>query len=490
MKTKRTLFSMILFLSVFCLSILLEIERPFFITLGNQPISKDTQIATLNPDVGTTSSDTTAFTYDGSETVSYNNKLYQSRGMAAESSSDVFEKDTTKVDVSGSDNNLASTSTNILAESSSSDATSLMGEDPDQADTSLTAESQAQADFSLTDEDRTSADSSLTNKNSVQTDTSLAAEETIVQMATPSKYAHIGVAVANSYVNIRQEANTESDILGKLYRDSAAEILNTVGDWYYVESGSVKGYIKADYLKTGIPDDELIEKYGVLRIIVNVDGLNVRKDPDTESERLTVIYQNEKYPVVDLQEEWIKVDITDENVIGYVKLEHIELTADFKKAVSKKEEQELLRLQEEERIKQETAVKYRDEVDYTYEELKLLSCLVHSEAGNQSYEGRLAVANVVLNRVKSSKYPNTVKSVIYQPGQFSVASSGSLAKQLAKYDNYSSNSQLLSIKAARGALKGANNIGTRLCFNSYKAALKKGYDSKSECVKLEDQLFW
>ncbi|HKL99674.1 MAG TPA: cell wall hydrolase, partial [Mobilitalea sp.] len=318
----------------------------------------------------------------------------------------------------------------------------------------------------------------------------LAAEGTIVPMAAPSKYAHIGVAVADSYVNIRQEANTESEILGKLYSDSAAEILNTVGDWYYVESGSVKGYIKANYLRTNIPDEELIEKYGVLRIKVNVDGLNVREDPDTESERLTVVYQNERYPVVDLQEEWIKVDIKDENIIGYVKREHIELIADFKKAVSKKEEQELLKLQAEERIKQETAVKYRDELDYTYEELKLLSCLVHSEAGNQSYEGRLAVANVVLNRVKSSKYPSTIKDVIYQPGQFTVASSGSLAKQLKNYDNYSSSSQLLSIKAARGALEGANNIGSRLYFHSYKAALKKGYDSKSECVKLEDQLFW
>ena len=306
----------------------------------------------------------------------------------------------------------------------------------------------------------------------------------------PSQYADIGISIAKDFVNIRAEANTESDVMGKLYRNSAAEILDTIGEWYYVESGGVKGYIKSDFMKTGIPDDELIEKYSVLRISVGVDGLNVREDPDIESDKLTVIYQNEKYPVVELQEEWIKVDIKDDRVIGYVKREMVEIIVDFADAVSKEEEQELLRLKAEERVKRETAVKYRDEVEYTDEDLKLLACLVHSEAGNQSYEGKLAVANVVLNRIKSKTYPGTIEEVINQPGQFTVASSGSLAKQLANYENYSSDSQLLSIKAARAALEGANNIGSRLYFHTYKSAVKKGYDSKPNCVKLQDHLFW
>lgn len=327
-----------------------------------------------------------------------------------------------------------------------------------------------------------------------------------------SKYANIGISIADSYVNIRKEASTDSEVVGKLYKDAAAEILETDGDWYYVESGSVKGYVSSEFIKTGMTDEEIITSYAKLRIQVAVDGLNVRKDPNTESERITVIYKNEVYPVIALQDDWIKIDLTDEEKIGYISKEYAELMIDFEDAVSIEEEQELIKLaqekeekarqlamekeeankrkQEEERIKKETEAKQREKTPYSEEDLKLLSCLVHAEAGTQSYEGKLAVANVVLNRVKSSKYPNTIKDVIYQRGQFSVATSGSLKKQLNNYENYRSNSQLLSIKAAKAALEGQNNIGSRLYFNSYKAAVAKGYDRKANSVKIDNQLFW
>lgn len=316
-----------------------------------------------------------------------------------------------------------------------------------------------------------------------------------------SAYSDIGISVAKSYVNIRSKATTDSDINGKLYKDSAARILDSVGDWYYVESGSVKGYVNKSFLKTGLADDELIETYGKLRILVNTDGLNVREKPSIDSKKLTVIYQKEYYPVMELQDDWIKIDVADDKAIGYVNSQYVELLVTFENAISKEEEEELRKLQEEEekelkkqqeeeRIKKETDVKYRDEVDYTQDELKLLACLVHAEAGNQSYKGKLAVANVVLNRVKSRKYPNSIKKVIYQSGQFSVASSGSLAKQLKKYSDYTSKSQQQTIKAAKVALTGTNNIGDRLYFNGYKAAVKNGYDKRKTSVKIEDHLFW
>ncbi len=303
-------------------------------------------------------------------------------------------------------------------------------------------------------------------------------------------YSNIGISIAKEYVNIRDDASTDGEVVGKLYKDSAVEILETYGDWYHVESGSVKGYVKADYILTGIPEDELVEKYGEPSIIVTVNGLNVREKADTESDKMTVIYRNEIYPVLDSDDDWIKINIPEDNTAGYVKREYTELIIDFKDALSKEEEAELLKLQAEERAKKNTKVIKQDGVSYTQEELKLLACLVHSEAGSQSFEGKLAVANIVLNRVKSSKYGGSIKSVIYQPGQFSVAKSGALAKQLSNYDSYSSKSQLLSVKAAKAALQGSNNIGSRLYFHSYRAAVKKGYDKKKDCVKLGDHLFW
>lgn len=303
-------------------------------------------------------------------------------------------------------------------------------------------------------------------------------------------YANIGISIAKDFVNIREEASTDGQILGKLYKNSAVEIIDTSGDWYHVESGSVEGYVKAEFIQTGIPDHELVEKYGELSIVVAVDGLNVREKADTESAKLDVIYKNEVYPVLDTNEEWIRINIPDDKAAGYIKREYAELIVDFKDAVSKEEEEELLKLQAEERAEKETEVKYQEGVSYSQDELRLLACLVHAEAGTQSYEGKLAVANVVLNRVNSSKYPDTIKAVIYQSGQFSVANSGSLSKQLANFDNYNSSSQKLSIKAAKAALEGANNIGSRLYFHSYRAAVKKGYEKKDNSVKLGDHLFW
>lgn len=80
--------------------------------------------------------------------------------------------------------------------------------------------------------------------------------------------------------------------------------------------------------------------------------------------------------------------------------------------------------------------------------------------------------------------------MIYQPGQFSVAKNGSLAKQLKKYDSYSSKSQLATIKAVKAALSGKNNIGNRLYFNEYKASVKNGYNKKKNSMRIDDHLFW
>lgn len=472
MRTKRTIFSMVVFLSVFWLSIVFDIERPSSTVQGDLTAVEDSMAIVETDTNNQADSRIMSYSYDSSRTASYGNKLYGAR-FALE---DIEEAELTEAsEESGLSADQTETPDTMAA--ANTQITSLT------VDTSAAGEAVTPA----TQEPQMEVNGVAQGSDNSQAETAEATEE---EKEVPSEYADIGISIASNYVNIREKPDTESVALGKLFKDAAAEIINTEGDWYYVESGSVKGYVKAEYIKTGIPDEELISRYGILRISVNVDGLNVRKEPTTESDKLTTVYQNERYPVVELQDQWVKVDITDDSAIGYVRRDLIELIVDFKKAVSKEEEAELIRLQAEERAKQETAVKYRDEVDYTEEDLKLLACLVHSEAGDQCYEGKLAVANVVLNRIKSSKYPNTLKKVIYQPGQFTVSSSGSLAKQLANYDNYTSNSQKLSIKAARAALEGANNIGKRLYFHSYKAAKRKGYVDKPNAVKIEDHLFW
>lgn len=449
MKIKRTILSALVVISVFCLSVFFNIQYDSHKAKSNST-EADSVLAT-------------------------NDMAIKSPPSTNESSAYASDTEATYL-LASQTNNISSAPKSSLSKARAANSSILQDNNDIEAAASLAAK-EGIHELSI-------------NEANVKESSKVQEKISKTSSVKKSAYANIGISIAKSYVNIRESASTDSKVLGKLYKGAAAEILKSEGDWYYVESGSVKGYLKSEYLKTGIPDDELIEKYGILSAKVRVDGLNVRMKPDTESKKLTVIYKNEVYPVIETQKEWLKLDVTDDQEIGYVKSEYVDLIVDFEDAVSKEEELELQRLKEEKRVKEETKVKYREELSYTKEELKLLACLVQAEAGDQSYEGKLAVANIVLNRVKSSKYPDTIKAVIYQPGQFTVASSGSLDKQLANYDNYTSKSQLLTIKAARAALEGANNIGSRLYFHSYESAVKKGYDKKANSIKLQDHLFW
>lgn len=71
----------------------------------------------------------------------------------------------------------------------------------------------------------------------------------------------------------------------------------------------------------------------------------------------------------------------------------------------------------------------------TAEDLELLAAIIQCEADGEPYEGKLAVGSVVMNRVASSSFPNTVMGVIYQPGQFSPVASGRFAARLAAGSN-------------------------------------------------------
>lgn len=61
-------------------------------------------------------------------------------------------------------------------------------------------------------------------------------------------------------------------------------------------------------------------------------------------------------------------------------------------------------------------------------ELELLAQLVEAEAGNQDFEGKCLVVDVILNRVESEDFPNTISEVIFQEGQFSVVENGAFEK--------------------------------------------------------------
>lgn len=97
---------------------------------------------------------------------------------------------------------------------------------------------------------------------------------------------------------------------------------------------------------------------------------------------------------------------------------------------------------------------------YVPGEQELLAALIFCEAGNQPYEGQVAVGAVVMNRVRSGAYPNSISEVIYQSGQFTPAMTGWLDTVLAE-GSYTDS----AMQAAADALAGSSPIGDLLYFD-------------------------
>ena len=164
-----------------------------------------------------------------------------------------------------------------------------------------------------------------------------------------SEYADIAIAQVNNYVNVRAEANTDSEVLGKLYNNSAATVLETTEDgWYKITSGSVTGYVKAEYVVTG--DEELARRVSTRYATVTTTTLYVRMEPSTEAGILTMLGEGDDFVVVDESMKdtgWVVV--TTEEGDGYVSTDYVNLWTDFVTAESKAEEEARLAKEEAER---------------------------------------------------------------------------------------------------------------------------------------------
>lgn len=99
-------------------------------------------------------------------------------------------------------------------------------------------------------------------------------------------------------------------------------------------------------------------------------------------------------------------------------------------------------------------------ISATASDVELLAALLECEAGSTNYEALLAVGSVVVNRMKSRHYPDTVRGVIYQSGQFPPAHNGKVDRVLKR------GVKDLCVQAATDALAGKNNVGNCLSFRA------------------------
>lgn len=280
---------------------------------------------------------------------------------------------------------------------------------------------------------------------------------------TPAPYAS-DKAIANvaDYVNIRDSASTDGTRIGKLFENGIATVLATEGDWTYISSGNATGYVFSEYLHLG--EDALTygDTLGAYNVSVNVNALNVRSEPTTDGEILSTVNSGTTYPALlsKSYDEWIAVWY-DADTVGYVYAEYVTLKCTLKPAMTLAEEAAAARAAKIAKAEvAEVPITYRNPISVSDDDLYLLATLVAMEAESEPYSGKLAVANVVINRMLNGNWGGTISSVIHAPGQFSGANSGRVELFQSKGFNDD------CYKAAKEALGGKNNIGDYIFFHA------------------------
>ena len=109
------------------------------------------------------------------------------------------------------------------------------------------------------------------------------------------------------------------------------------------------------------------------------------------------------------------------------------------------------------------------------DDTRLLAALIYCEAGSETYNGKLAVGAVVMNRVRSPAYPNTISGVIYASGQFTPAINGKVARV------YGGDIPESCYQAAQAAIAGETNVGGATHFRRA---------GNHEGLLIDHQVFW
>ena len=323
--------------------------------------------------------------------------------------------------------------------------------------------------------------------------------------------------VVGDNINVREAADTDSKIVGKMNDGAVAVVNSTDGDWLNITSGDVTGYVKAEFVKTGNEAYDYAKDFYDITGAVTEDGVNIRKEASTSSDIIAAAYTGVTYEVdkeaTGLVEDWVCISVDSTNK-GYINADYIEVTEGYPVAVaysdntsddkaadnkektsdnkadekaadnmsdkkevsdsaasnsesnsSSKQETKTEEVTTEEKTTEQTTeaavdnqvavtVTARGSIALSEEDINLMAAVMTLECGSESYEGQLAVANVILNRLQSGRWGSTISDVVYAPRQFTVVNS-------ASFNTYISPSCL---QAAREACAGTNNIGGFMSF--------------------------
>lgn len=257
------------------------------------------------------------------------------------------------------------------------------------------------------------------------------------------------MANVKSALNVRSDVGEGAEKVGKLYKDCGGVILERKDGWTKLQSGNIIGWASDEYLLFGDEARALANDVGKMIATVNTETLRVRMEPSTEAGIYGLLPRGEIVEVLGNDEEsgWICIDYNGDD--GYVSSEYVNV--DF--LIDAGETVAEIKAREEAEREAKRHVNY-GEYTTDADTLLLLAALIHCEAGGEPYEGQVAVGAVVMNRVRSPAYPDSIHGVIYASGQFTPAMSGKVNRVYESGRIYES-----CIRAAEEALSGVSNVG-------------------------------
>ena len=324
---------------------------------------------------------------------------------------------------------------------------------------------------------------------------------------TTAMASGIGVIDAKDMLDIHAEANTASAVIGQVMEDGHVAILAKYNDWVQIQAGEIAGWVPAENLvETEISNEEAVAANE--QVIAERTGETASEDEFFAEEEVqqdeTAALQAEaseaaqnEIEEVQAAEEAARIEAEAQAKAAAEEAARIEAEAQAKAAAEEaarieaeaqaKAAEEAAQLEAEAQAKAAAEEAARIEAEaqakaaaeeaarlaaeaqqaalaaqtaaISAEELKLLANIIYCEAGSESYVGKVAVGNVIMNRVKSASQPNTITEVVYAKGQFSPVRNGSLQRALS-----SDKADAACYQAAIEALAGAQPVGDKLFF--------------------------
>ena len=327
---------------------------------------------------------------------------------------------------------------------------------------------------------------------------------------TTAMASGIGVIDAKDMLDIHAEANRASAVVGQVMDDGHVAILAKYNDWVQIQAGEIAGWVPAENLvETEISNEEAVAANE--QVIAERTGATASEDEFFAEEEVqqdeTAALQAEaseaaqnEIEEVQAAEEAARLEAEAQAKAAAEEAAQLEAEAQAKAAAEEaarleaevqakaaaekaarleaeaqaKAAEDAARLEAEAQAKAAAAEAARIAAEaqqaalaaqaaqtaaISAEELKLLANIIYCEAGSESYVGKVAVGNVIMNRVKSASQPNTITEVVYAKGQFSPVRNGSLQRALS-----SDKADAACYQAAIEALAGAQPVGGKLFF--------------------------